>query len=107
MEKCPNLKDLRIKVARGKPWPITKLSPETMRGFFTYLIKIPSHFVGFRDVDVVRVMDEYYKNSTALNADGGVFDLSFTSLLDEGEKAATLEFTNLEQNKKKSNWGTI
>ncbi|KAI9340966.1 hypothetical protein BD770DRAFT_399353 [Pilaira anomala] len=92
MQKFIHLDTLKIKVAKGKPWPIARITPSVFQDFFHFISKIRVHSVSFRDIDVVRAL-EYYFSSTEKD---GVFHLCFTNVLDEGDKATSLFISSEE-----------
>lgn len=91
VNKFPGLEEANIKVLKGKPWPIGRLSFDGIQAFFGYVCNIPCYSVGFRDIDIVTTMNIYYSRNTGTKQ---AFDLVFTNVLDEGENAVSLEVTN-------------
>lgn len=98
MNKFTGLAYAKLKVAKSKPWPISKMSLGVIQGFFGFVCNIPVHSVLFRDIDMVAMMDIYYSRTKDFKH---AFDLSFTNILDEGENAINLEVTNDDGQKEK------
>ncbi|KAG2205279.1 hypothetical protein INT47_009544 [Mucor saturninus] len=91
IDKFTGLEILDIKVLKSKPWPISKMSFDGIQLFFSYVCKISSYSVYFRDIDIVTMMNIYYSR---IDDKKQAFDLTFTNILDEGENAVSLEVTN-------------
>lgn len=87
MQKFVRLDTLKIKVGKGKPWPITSITPSVFQDFFQFISKIRVHAVSFRDIDVIRALEYYFSTRTEKQE---AFHLCFTNVLDEGDKATSL-----------------
>ncbi|GAA5797130.1 hypothetical protein HPULCUR_002509 [Helicostylum pulchrum] len=93
MQKFINLDTIKIAVGKGRPWPISRITPGVFQDFFRFLCKSRIFQVVFTDIDITRALHSYF---LSMDQNDGNFHVSFTNILDKGEKATSFHVSSEE-----------
>lgn len=91
MQKFTNLDIIKIAVGKGKPWPISRITPEVLQDFFRFVCKSRIFQVVFTDIDIIRALHSYF---LSMDQNDGNFHVSFTNILDKGENTTSFHVSS-------------